>query len=367
MAPDGSITERLNISTWEQDQLQPDLAFNGDDYLVAWSDRRHSWEQIYYTIVPDSGPAPDTVGIRLACQDTAMFQFSPAVASGESGFLIAWLSGRSLGVVVQAVRLGPDGTLLDSVPIDFTGDTLFQNRVQVGTDGHDYLVVWCGEEPGGIGQSLFCSRVDASGTKLDSVPVLVCSTTEGLFDPAVAFLNDRYLVVWCDQRKDFDIYAARILPDGTLLDPGGFPVARGLTDQREPSVASVDERFFVTWSEQETTDYDVYAAFVDTSGAVVGLSGGELKPPRNQALRLEALPNPCRTEVGFRLTGPCSKPSAPSPLLVFNSAGRLVRTLGTEDRTTDWNMRDGRDIIVPAGVYVARCGNASCRFVVLDR
>jgi hypothetical protein len=56
--------------------------------------------------------------------------------------------------------------------------------------------------------------IDTSGVHAEAVP-------------AVAFDGANFLVTWQDCRSDtsFDIYAARVTPQGTVLDPNGIPVS----------------------------------------------------------------------------------------------------------------------------------------------
>lgn len=357
MTPEGTVADRIAINVWDEDQLLPDIAWDGEDFLVCWADRRHSIDQVYCTRVLGNGTVPDPVGLRLPCQDDTLFQTAPVIASNGTNHLLAWLSLRARGTVVQAVRLGLEGSPLDSVPLDLTPDSLFDDWVAVGCDGEDYLVAWSGQEPNGIGQDLSCIRIGSNGLPLDSAPTLVCRTPGGLSEPALAFLHDRWLVTWTDMRDRFDIYAARIGRDGNVLDPGGFPVCISDEVQREPDVAADSSRFIVVWSGFGPRDgFDIWAAAVDTSGTV-GVAH-PVPQPRPPGIRLRVRPNPARGPVTFESDPPAGR------VEIRDASGRLVTVLDAGRRV--WNRRDARGIIVGDGVYVARAGSSSRRFVILE-
>ena len=82
------------------------------------------------------------------------------------------------------------------------------------------------------------------------------------------------LAVWVDGRNgNPDIYAARIRPDGTSLDPAGIAVATGAASQRAPSVAFDGVRFLVAWTVGPVGSENVRAARVSTAGVVLDPSG----------------------------------------------------------------------------------------------
>src|SRR6187431_750020 len=102
-----------------------------------------------------------------------------------------------------------------------------QTDPAVAFDGTNYLVVWKGfsldTKTGGV----FAARVSPSGTVLDPDGIEISSEFTGElapFAPAVAFDGADYLVTWTENRGDpfGDLYGARITPAGTLLDPDGF-------------------------------------------------------------------------------------------------------------------------------------------------
>jgi catechol 2,3-dioxygenase-like lactoylglutathione lyase family enzyme len=70
--------------------------------------------------------------------------------------------------------------------------------------------------------------------------------------PAVAFDGTNFLVAWTDYRngQDWDVYAARISPDGKVLDADGFAVCAAPGNQIHPAVASDGRgRSLVVWSD----------------------------------------------------------------------------------------------------------------------
>jgi hypothetical protein len=74
---------------------------------------------------------------------------------------------------------------------------------------------------------------------VDPSPVIGPAASDQRY-PSVASNGTDYFVVWHDLRigTDWDIYGARVAPDGTVLDPTGIAVSTAANNQYEPSVAS---------------------------------------------------------------------------------------------------------------------------------
>jgi hypothetical protein len=268
VAPDGSIIDSIDVNVETQDQLVPDLAFNGERYLVAWHDRRVAPEHVFYTQVTADGTVLNPEGIELVCADTVGYQGMVGVGSNGDSYLLAWVEYRVRGMTVRATRVSADGVVLDTTAFELCSDSLGLDNVAVESDGSDYIVLWTGETPGARGADLCFRRIAADGTVLDSVPVLVARSSYGLVNVRVSFLGDRYCAVWEGMAAQPDIYAALILADGTVLDPNGFPVSAAPAVQRSADIANDGERFFVVWSELAEEGFDILGAFVDTSGTV---------------------------------------------------------------------------------------------------
>ena len=85
-------------ATW--DQWQPDVAFDGTNYFVAWNDKRTSEVvDIYGTRVsPSTGAALDGTGLPLALGVGSWDDVDdpPALAFGSGAYLLVW-SDEDLG------------------------------------------------------------------------------------------------------------------------------------------------------------------------------------------------------------------------------------------------------------------------------
>jgi hypothetical protein len=76
-------------SAWEE---SPDVAFDGTNFMVAWSDDRSMMSpDIYVTRITSGGEILDGAGIQLS-SDTEM-EFAPSIAFNGSNYLIAWEVG----------------------------------------------------------------------------------------------------------------------------------------------------------------------------------------------------------------------------------------------------------------------------------
>jgi hypothetical protein len=304
--------------------MDPDAAYNGTDFLAAWLDRRHGPSQIYCTQVTAGGAVLSDTGVRLSGRDSSFEYSLPAVASNGDQYLTAWLGTRPQGSVVLGTRLAAGGEVLDPLPLAFSCDTVFQQRLGVESDGRDYLVVWTSPTASDTGSDLWCRRLSNAGELLDSAPKLVASSPFGITEPALAFGGNCYLAVWSGMADESQVFGCRIRPDGTVLDPNGFPICTGPGRNFDPAVASDGERFLVTWTENQSEDCDIYATLVDTGG-VTGLEMPGVRTGQGR-LRLAVSPRPSRSQVAIRFTLPQTQDVR---LDIYDAVGRHVRRLAS--------------------------------------
>lgn len=88
--------------------------------------------------------------------------------------------------------------------------------------------------------------------------------------PDIEFGSSNYMVAWSDNRAGsyYRIYAARVNPQGAVLDPTGIAVGPNTsTYQYQPSLAYDDSRFFVIWG-YATAPYAVTGRFINTDGSL---------------------------------------------------------------------------------------------------
>jgi hypothetical protein len=147
-----------------------------------------------------------------------------------------------------------------------------------------YLVAWQSGRlaPGDIRKGLVCigdivgCRVGKGGKPLDEKPLVISAAKDMQERPRIAFGQEDFLVVWQDLRngKDWDVYAARVTPDGKVLDPDGVLVAGGAHNQAIPRVAWDGKTFYVVWQDFRSGNrYEVYGARVDVGGRVLDAGG----------------------------------------------------------------------------------------------
>jgi hypothetical protein len=137
-----------------------------------------------------------------------------------------------------------------------------------------YLVVWREGWHGKGGKArIYAARVSPQGKVLDPKGIEVAPAEAGVQErPRVAYGGGVFLVVWQDLRngKDYDVLAARIDPHGRVLDASPIGVAVGPRTQVLPDVASDGDGFLVVWQglQGEETAYRGFAATVSREGTV---------------------------------------------------------------------------------------------------
>jgi MYXO-CTERM domain-containing protein len=316
-------TGGIPISTAANDQLSPAIAFDGQNYLVAWSDARWGNADIYAARVdPPTGLVIDTSGIGVTPQ-TAGSQTTPSVAFDGTNYVLAWTDNRLGNPDVFTARLSPTAIPLDGTGLPFPPASAataeqapsvacngascfavwqdqrgvawdvygarFSNQTvtdpqgilvtsaaseetypAVASNGQDYLVVW--QDLRVLTTDVYGARVSGAGVVLDTSGIAISTAASDQATPRVAWMAPSYLVVWEDKRNDAgDIYGARVATNGSVLDPNGFIVNAGTSEQRTPAVASDGTDYLVVW--QNTSNFACAGARVSAAGAVLDAAG----------------------------------------------------------------------------------------------
>lgn len=270
--PDGVL---IGTMPTNRNQNYPRIASRTGDVLVVWQDQRFYNSDVYGRLVGIDG-TPLGGSDFCICSETNN-QHLPAVAWGASNFLVAWEDYRNDHDAwdytdIYGARVSSNGTLIDgtSLSIGVLGGT-YQREPAVAWGETNFLVAW--EDTRNTWYDIYATRVSGSGQIVDPSHFAVTSVTNNQWDPCVTWGGTNFLVAWMDWRRGAttDIYAARVSNAGRSLDTNGILIAAGAGDKSHPSAAWNGSRFLVAWQQYDRSDYltHIYAARMTETGGVL--------------------------------------------------------------------------------------------------
>lgn len=257
-----SAQAEIPINTATNRQVSPAVSTTGTDYLVVWSDERDGWNILGARLDGNGtplSPAEFTVSAGLNSQS------NPQVVWTGSQYLVVWDDGRSGRYTeLYLSRVAGDGTVIDTAGKRFSTGAGHESYPQIAWGNNGGLVVWQDYRSGAW--NIYAARITPEGDNLDPQGIPIATGSKSLWYPSVAWDGSQYLVAWQDTRGDYyDILAARV-SSGTVLDPEGFAVSTTMPKyQYHPSVAAGGGVFLVAWDDGTA----IWARRVSAAGAVV--------------------------------------------------------------------------------------------------
>jgi len=232
VTPAGNVAGEFPIGPRDQNELHPDVAFDGTSFLVVWQQQPFSGSSFSDTSivaarVSEAGAVLDPHGFVVS--STGKGSERPRVTFGGGQYLVAWADGRNSEnymepLDIYGARVDINGVLLDG-PATTGGLRISGDRIP-GTwyaeavfTGSEFLVTWnAGAYTGITEQSgIFGARVTASGTvnrggsdygiALSGEPAGGSFATYKYAMPVR--LGVRHVVTWADNRdvKDVIVYS----------------------------------------------------------------------------------------------------------------------------------------------------------------
>ncbi|MDI6839984.1 MAG: FlgD immunoglobulin-like domain containing protein [bacterium] len=280
VSKDGVVLDTVSIpvSTAPNSQSGPVVAFDGTNYLIAWTDDRdHQWyPHIYAARVAGDGTVLDTLGIRITQAESYPMNRNPSVAFDGINYLVAWDKFR-IGSAsdIFGSRISVGGDVLDLAGINFSWASNTQILPSVLWDGTNYFAAWQDYRSISTEWDIYGKRMNQYGEFLDTVAIPISTAHSWQYGARVAFDGTNYLTVWMDFRSGFyySIYGARVSQGGAVLDPAGILIDFTGVDLWYPKVAFGKDRYLVVYD--DAADFfpecegEVYGAMVTPEGNVV--------------------------------------------------------------------------------------------------
>ncbi len=200
VSKDGEVLGKpTQLSPLLKDETSPAVAFDGENHLVVWQDKRNgkTWN-IYGARISPSGDDLDPAPVQLT--STGDFdRWDPVLAWNGSHFLVVWGVTQQNSYNFAGRRVFSQGNVLvvDTLDLTIQGNESNKAFPSILWDGSDFLLVWV-EEPEGE------SKIYGASIQSQYVPVLISESasvstpgkTTNPYFPGAALLGDEALVVW---------------------------------------------------------------------------------------------------------------------------------------------------------------------------
>jgi hypothetical protein len=320
------------VSQRTQNQGFPAVAWNGQNWLVAWSGQTDMAccpnARIFAARVSPAGTVLDPAPIAVATESQVDGWYGPAVASDGNDWSVVYREWDSSGIsLLVGKRIAADGTLLDAAARELRHDTW--NSYPIHPDivfaGDEYLLVWTEMFPTGIEGAVRGQRLTP---ELSTIGGLInlnpYSPTKGK-NPHVATDGTGFFVAWFEDRYFgwAQIFATRVSHAGTVQDPAGIAVTpySGYA-QFTPQVAWDATRWFVGYNINDllVSRVSPVGKLLDTSGIVVKTAAGADCQPAMVA----------RAGGGVRFAWKDSRAAGPNPEDIYSIHAAATGAAGSE-------------------------------------
>ncbi|UCF04079.1 MAG: T9SS type A sorting domain-containing protein [bacterium] len=265
----------ISITSNMEDQIYPAIAADGTGgAVITWTDRRSGTNyDIYAQSYDASGNAEWTGGIVAVCTAANDQTSSMIVFDGAGGAIITWHDLRNgSNYDIYAQRVDASGIVqwtADGVAVCTALD--HQVNATIVSDGAGGAIITWYDGRSASSFDIYAQRIDASGVvQWTADGVAICTNWADQFFPIiVSDGSGGAIITWYDGRSTGDdIYAQRIDASGVVQwTADGIAVCSAHNAQRVPTIDSDGAGgAIITWEDGRSGGWDIYAQWIDALG-----------------------------------------------------------------------------------------------------
>jgi hypothetical protein len=264
----------VSISSITGNQELESLTCKPGACLVVWQESRNLATTSFdiYAQLLTVVPALTNSGPEIIVSNATRQQFVPAVTTNGTGFFAVWQDARDINTnTVFGARITAAGAITDPSGLMLVTGNNRESSPALGRAGTTFGVFWTDSRS--YGTDIELARFSGQ-TKLDATARAVSSAAFAQASPAVTSSAGNFFVVWNDSRGgiDRDIYGARVSASGGVLDPAGRPITTATGDQLVPDIATNGAVSLVVWQDRRNGSFDIFGALVDNTTGNVTVS-----------------------------------------------------------------------------------------------
>ena len=274
--PDGAA-----VSTALGNQDTPTIISDGaGGAIVTWQDNRSGTADIYAQRVNASGAVQWTADGMAICTAANIQSFPTIASDGSGGAIVTWQDNRNGDYDIYAQRVNASGVVqwtANGVALCAAVDQQVSPTI-VSDGAGGAIVTWQDARPGVVGD-IYAQRVNASGAvQWTANGAALCTATNDQLTPMiVSDGSGGAIVTWEDNRNgNYDIYAQRVSASGAVQwAADGVALCTAANYQEDPTIASDGSTgAIVTWFDWRSGTPDIYAQRVNASGALQWTGNG---------------------------------------------------------------------------------------------
>jgi len=287
----------------KQTLAPPGVAYGSEKFLVVWNDDRNGTFNIYGRLVSPDG----SLGSEFALAPGLAKQMEPAVAFDGNNYLVVWEHQTSTGPEqwdVYGAFVSPAGAVGSVFQINQTSSPSY-NPLSVAFDGNHYLVVWNRDIGAGYPSQAVWDIYARFVTPDGATPgdeFAVTTAAGGQIMPQLAFGQGNYLILWSDKLTD---NKGNYTVTGRFFSDSGQPIGGefapfSVVGSNRPMLAGVihdGTRFMAVGTlgvlnatSHQFTSGDVYGTFIGGITPRLAVKNVALTQPT--PMSVQAMPDP---------------------------------------------------------------------------